>query len=123
MAKHNADGAWGERQARDYLVKEGFAIFTQDKTLGRSEVDIVAFRGDRVHFVEVKTRGGAWSDPVEGITRDKVRRVCRFADAFVRMHELPHLPQFDVIAVTGTADTGLVSLEYYPDVALPPMSH
>lgn len=122
MARHNQIGKWGEELAREYLLAHGFTIAEIDKTIGRVEVDIVAFKDDRVHFVEVKTRSDGSGDPADAVTRAKIRRICRFANTYIINWDLKFIPQFDVVSIIGSPDTGVKQFEYIPDAFLPPIS-
>ena len=119
MAEHNRVGAWGEQVAKEYLVARGFAVADTDSRMGHKEVDIIAYKGARIHFVEVKTRSNSAVDPVEAIGPRKIRNIVRFADGYLRMLGIRHTPQFDIIAVTGTPEAGVERLEYIPDAFLP----
>ncbi|MBD5422733.1 MAG: YraN family protein [Bacteroides sp.] len=121
MAQHNDIGKWGEQLARDYLVSQGYAIFESNLRSGHNELDIIAFRGDTVAFVEVKTRTTSFSDPLEAIDTKKIRRLARAADSFLRAYNIIHEPRFDVITIVGSPDTSH-TLTHYPDAIIPPLS-
>lgn len=114
-------GKWGEQVATDYLVTQGFAIMNNNARVGHKEVDIVAMKGDAIHFIEVKTRSNPLDNPLEAIDSRKIRRICRFADSYVRTYNLPHRPQFDAIAVTGDPANGVVSFEHIQNAFYPPL--
>jgi len=65
---------------------------------------VVARRGGTVVFCEVKSKGGsAFGDPLEMVTREKVRRVRRAAEAWLAVHpECSDLVvRFDVLVDRG----------------------
>lgn len=71
---------------------------------GGNELDLVARRGRRVVFVEVKSKSGlGYGDPLEMVGPEKQRRLARAARAFLAVHpELAGLDcAFDVVAVRG----------------------
>ena len=119
MAQHNQLGKWGEAVARDFLVGQGYAIVGQNQRVGNVEIDIIAMKGDGIMFVEVKTRSTRFTDPLDAITPAKMRRLCRAADNYIRSMNIPHRPQFDVIAVVGTPMH--YEIEHYPDAFFPPL--
>ncbi len=67
-------GAAGEELAVGWLRAHGFLIMDRNWRMGRYELDIVAARGERVHFVEVKLRrAGGLTQPEEAMTAAKGR--------------------------------------------------
>jgi putative endonuclease len=80
----------------------GWRILGANVWAGRNEIDLVARRGRRIRFVEVKEKGGiAWADPAEMVTDEKQRRVRRAAASWLASHpELRGLDiAFDVVTV------------------------
>lgn len=119
MAQHNRTGKWGENVAIDCLVAKGYAIRDTNWRLGHLELDIVAMKGDRLVFVEVKTRSNPDDDPIDAVDRRKILRIVRAANAYINMKGLPHEPQFDIIGISGTQEAHTV--EHIPDAFLPPL--
>lgn len=59
-------GDMGENIAEKYLEKHGFEILAKNFRVHGGEVDIVAKKGENIHFVEVKFRKNAeFSHPLE----------------------------------------------------------
>lgn len=121
MAQHNKIGSWGEDIARDYLITKGYAIMEQNMHIGHKEIDIIAIKGDRIVFVEVKTRSTDFVDPADAVDSKKVIRLSKAADRFIQAYNIRHEPQFDIITVIGTPETGH-TLTHYPDAFFPPLS-
>lgn len=119
MATHNKTGQWGEQAAAEFLITAGYTIVERNWRLGHLEVDIIASRGSRIIFVEVKTRSTSFADPADAVTPAKQQRIARAADAYIRHTDLPLEAQFDIITVIGneTAHT----IEHIPDAFLPPL--
>jgi putative endonuclease len=101
MARHNQIGSWGENLACETLIADGCAIVDRNWRSGHYEVDIIAMKGNRIIFVEVKTRTNPLDDPVADVTRQKMRRIVCSANAYVQMYNIPHEIQYDIIAITG----------------------
>jgi putative endonuclease len=77
-------GARTERRAAWLYRLLGYRILAANVWIGGYELDLVARRGRRVVFVEVKGKTGArWGDPLEMVDREKQRRLRRTAEAFV----------------------------------------
>lgn len=121
MARHNTLGRWGEQIAREYLIAEGYSIYTTDENMGFTDIDIVAMKGNEVAFVEVKTRREPLTDPEEVVDKRKRARMVRAADLLIRSHKLLHEPRYDIIIVNGSPETGH-TVTHYPDAFLPPIS-
>ncbi len=123
MADHINLGRWGEKLAREYLLRQGYAIGGENTRIGNYEIDFVAFKGDRIIFVEVKTRSTPLVDPVDAVTPAKMKRLARAVDSYIRSRGIVHDPQIDVIAIIGTPgmNPADVVIEHYPDAFLPPM--
>jgi putative endonuclease len=80
----------------------GWRILGANVRAGRNEIDLVARRGRKLRFVEVKEKcGTGWGDPAEMVTDEKQRRVRRAAAAWLASHpELRGLDiAFDVVTV------------------------
>ena len=80
----------------------GWRVLGANVWAGGNEVDLIARRGRRLRFVEVKEkRGPGFGDPVDAVTPEKQRRVRRAADTWLAARpELDGLDVgFDVVAV------------------------
>ena len=86
MAAGNKEiGRWGEDVACDMLVGLGYAIVERNWRVGHLEIDIVAQKGGRIAFVEVKTRtADSPEDPLDAIDRRKQAHMAAAANAFLR---------------------------------------
>lgn len=120
MATHNNIGKWGEDIATEYLVVKGYDIVERNWRLEHLEIDIIARNGQRVVFVEVKTRSKAEdADPLLVITKKKLNNLVRSANAYMRLYNMNFTAQFDIIIISGTQEK--YTLEHYPDAYFPPM--
>ncbi len=121
MAQHNDLGAWGEMKAREYLIARGYAIVDSNFHVGHKEIDIIATKGDRIMFIEVKTRSTPFKDPLDAVDKKKIKRISSAADLFMRAYDIRYEPQFDIITVIGCPATSC-EITHYPDAFLPPLS-
>ena len=113
---HLLVGERGEREAMFYLRQQGYLVVARRWKTGRlrGEVDVIAWEGDVLCFVEVKTRATRNEmDPAEAaVDRDKRRMVRMMAEAYLRgfpeAERTGVLVRFDVLAVylAGTAAAG-----------------
>jgi len=65
MTHNQIIGKFGEKLAKNYLIKHGYKIIDTNVKLSYQELDIVAFRDDQIIFVEVKTRVSQFYGPAE----------------------------------------------------------
>jgi len=91
-----------ERRAVLHYLLRGYKILGTNVWAGGNEIDLIARRGSRIVFVEVKSKGGpTLGDPLEMVTAEKQRRLRRAAEAWLAVRpELAGLEAtFDVVAV------------------------
>ena len=111
-------GAAGERAAEEWLTSEGFVIVARNWRSGKYELDIVAHRGDTIHFVEVKTRKDeSWESPEESLDTAKQRAFRRAVQAWLASNPSPLEPQMDLIAIDTNSD-GISELRYIPEAVI-----
>jgi putative endonuclease len=118
--KHGNLGAYGEDRAHRWLRRHGFTVAARNwqPPQGGGEIDIVAWEGDFLVFVEVKSRASAdGSAPERAIDDEKIRALRRAArDYVVRTGADPARARFDVIAITiSAAGEELEHLEHFRD--------
>lgn len=77
-------GRRAEQAARVYLEMRGFRVLEQNWRQPRYEIDIVAEKDGRIHFVEVKYRfGDGQGSGLEAVTPTKLKQMRRAAWAWV----------------------------------------
>ena len=104
-------GKLGEAYAAAYLEQRGYRLVAANFTLpvGRNlrdvvvnnEIDLIAYDGETLCFIEVKTRASDWFAPPQiNVDLRKRRQVARAARAYRRMFELENEAyRFDVVTV------------------------
>lgn len=102
-AAHLTTGRRGERAAFFYLRRLGYVVAARGWKSGhaRGDLDLVAWDGDTVCFVEVKTRTTRAVAPAEvSVDEDKQRILMRLARHYLR--QLPEgdvLVRFDILSI------------------------
>ena len=98
-------GRRSEIKGVEYLKSIGYRVVASGYRTKDGEVDIVAWDGDVLAFVEVKARQN--SDPPEdAVGRRKQVRVVRAAEAYMSRHRLNETSyRFDILAVTELPDS------------------
>ena len=119
MAQHNLLGKAGEKEAVEFLIKQGLTIRETNWRMDKLEIDIIAQDAGMVlHIVEVKTRSGdEYFDPMKAINSAKKRHMVASANAYINYCQLQCELQYDVIILIGSP--GNFKLEYYPDLFVP----
>ncbi len=104
-------GRRGEDLAHRYLRRNGFTVVARNwrPPQGGGELDIVAWEGETLVFVEVKSRtSGEWSAPERDIDAEKISALRRAARDYVRRSGADESrTRFDAVSITGDAITHL----------------
>jgi putative endonuclease len=111
LAPHLVLGERGERLAAQHLEQLGYALVAANFKLpvGRNlrgaivhaEIDLIAYDGATLCFVEVKTRASDWfAAPEANVDLRKQRQISRAARRYRRMFDLMKEPfRYDVVSV------------------------
>jgi putative endonuclease len=101
MQQHIDLGKKGEDWAAGWLTGKGFEILHRNWRHGRYEVDIIAGRGNTLHFIEIKSRGSnLYGHPEESVTPKKIRNMMQAALAWRIQFPGHARVQYDVLAIT-----------------------
>ena len=122
MAKHNKLGQAGEKAACDFLISKGYTVRETNWRAGRLEIDLIAQepKANRLHIIEVKTRSSVERyDPMESITKAKIRNLVNAANAYISHYQLKLSVQYDVMIVVGL-DTDF-TIQFIPNAFQPPL--
>jgi putative endonuclease len=125
IADHLALGRRGEELAAAYLQQAGYRLVAANfavpvgrsrlGTLIKVEMDLVAYEGQTLCFVEVKSRGSDWfAPPQANVDRRKQRQIMRAARAYRRMFGVEDEPyRYDVVTVVmaDVADSSPVEIK------------
>ncbi|MBI4342580.1 MAG: YraN family protein [Candidatus Omnitrophica bacterium] len=94
-------GAHAEALAQRFLCLHGYTIEATNVRFPVGELDVVAWDGQTLCFVEVRSASSdAWGGPLASITDRKRQRLIRAARWYLkRLNALPEEIRFDVVAV------------------------
>lgn len=118
-------GRRGEDEACMHLSGLGHTIVARNWRHSHQEIDIISFKGDEIHFVEVKSRTApVVADPSVNVNSAKWKNVVKAANAFLNSSDKAGLSPdmdvcFDVITVVFAKDGGSFEIEYYPKAFIP----
>lgn len=112
-----AEGTWGEALVAGYLRRRGCRLAGHSYHCRMGEIDLIAWDGGTLCFVEVKTRTNLQMGlPREYVTAKKQERIRKTALFYLSSHELDCPVRFDVAEVYAAApgDPG-ARIEYIED--------
>lgn len=100
-------GSEGEAETADYLARLGYRLVDANVRplpgMARGEIDLIAWHGATLVFIEVKTRGAAFGlqgAPSEAVDRRKRTQIVSLATAYIAKHNFDDVPiRFDVVEV------------------------
>jgi len=94
-------GNKGENVAATFLLQNGYTILDRNWRFKHWEIDIIASKENKLHFVEVKTRTSKkFGNPEEGVNEKKMSSLKKGAEEYLFQNQQWCFIQFDVIAVT-----------------------
>jgi putative endonuclease len=118
-------GKLGEQYAAAYLEQLGYRFVAANFTLpvGRNlrgavvtaEIDLVAYDGNMLCFIEVKTRASDWfAPPQANIDLRKRRQIARAAREYRRLFDVEDQPfRFDAVTVVLTDPPQIELLKHF----------
>jgi putative endonuclease len=110
--KKSETGKLGESLAEGYLVDQGFRIITKNFHSLYGEIDIIAEKCGKIHFVEVKTRKNlAFGQPIEAYHYTKQQKIIKTAFIYLDQQTLKRSFQFDFIGILLNQDDTLKKIE------------
>ncbi len=98
-------GQIGEHIACKYLQNKGFTILERNFTLKCGEIDIIAYKGESLRFIEVKSANYKGEAPIirpeDNLHRRKMAKLARACLIYADMKKLgDQIPwQIDIVAV------------------------
>lgn len=112
---NNNLGNRGESLAVKFLKRQGYKILERNFRLRSGEIDIVARDGDKLVFVEVKTRSSSNQEFLRtSVNRGKEKRLSKTASYYLGKQKYQGMTgRFDVIFVV--ADNGKTRIEHIKD--------
>ncbi len=98
-----AEGQAAEDRAVEELVRRGYRVVERNFRRRLGELDVIAYDGDTLVFVEVRSRADArFGGAIAAVPHVKQRQVARMAALYLA-HRRPRFTRcrFDVVAITG----------------------
>ena len=84
-----------------WLIKNDYTIIETNWRYGKWEIDIIAMKEDKLHFVEVKTRRNShFGFPEDLVDKTKLRYFISAGTAYIRRNKGYRWIRFDILAIT-----------------------
>ena len=94
----------------EFLEGRGFRMVERNWRCRWGEVDIVAWDGQTVYLVEVKARNSTiYGTPAEAIGRQKLMRMKRVAQEYVKTHQVVAPIGLAVVTILGEDTPELIA--------------
>ncbi|MBU0631836.1 YraN family protein [bacterium] len=97
-----AKGDIAEGKACEYLLQNGYIIVERNFFSKFGEIDIIAFKDEVFHFVEVKS-GEEYELAVQNITPQKMRKLLKTGDVYIKKNGLKSAYMYDAMIVTPSS--------------------
>ena len=90
-------GNIAEDKACEYLTRQGYKIVERNFYTKYGEIDIIAYKNNVFHFIEVKS--GKTFEPVFNITPAKLKRIIKSAEYYTKLNKIDSAFCIDAIIV------------------------
>jgi len=101
MAHHNLTGSLGEDMAVKYLAEKGYTIIERNWRHHNWEVDVIAYKKNTLHIIEVKTRRtNTFGFPEDDVSKKKVKYLMGAAEEYLLLNPKWKFIQFDILAIS-----------------------
>lgn len=118
MSQNRLTGQIGEQRAQDYLISHNFTIRETNVSCRWGELDIIAQKGNKIHFVEVKSRISVRQGmPYEAVGLSKLLHLKRAIQFYIQINKLHNFKfQLDVISIQLDKYCNVLDLRYYENI-------
>lgn len=114
-------GRFGEAWAAGLLSRKGFRVVDRNVRFRVGEIDLIAYDGDQLVFVEVKCRRtSAFGRPEESVTRTRFTHLAGAIQRYLQEHRLePPSYRVDVVAIEVNRQGAVERFEHLRGVEAP----
>ena len=110
-------GRIGEDKACEYLEQNGFDIIERNHRTKYGETDIVAKKGDKLVFVEVRTKtGDRFGFPEDSLGKIKMMKLRKNALAYVSRNHWRGPYRIDAVCIILNFSGGMQYLRHYENI-------
>ncbi len=107
-------GRRGEDLASSFLKDLGYRIVKRNKMVGHSDIDILAYDGDILVFVEVRTKSKRDRGmPEETLTVKKLRRMKKTAEIYMAINQYHGAARLDAVCLVIEESDNISHFKHY----------
>lgn len=107
-------GDFGENYVSNYLKDLGFKVIGRNYHTKHGEIDIIATKDGKIHFVEVKTRKSLlFGTPEEAYSLKKQERIIKAALGYLKDNNINKSFQIDLVALILNDKNEVLSIAMY----------
>jgi putative endonuclease len=115
-------GRYGEKLAKDFLIRHGYEIVDAHWQKRVGEIDIIALdpKTNELIFTEVKTRQGtSFGYPEERVDKKKLAKITKTAQWFLLTNQYPAHQhwQIDVISIIINPNTRQAEITHFKNIS------
>ncbi len=103
-------GNIAEDKAVEYLLEQRYRILERNFYSRFGEIDIIAFKDDILHFIEVKSGKG---EPIYKITPSKFSKIVKTSDIFLNKTKLNFDYCYDALIVKDESIEFIENISFY----------
>lgn len=120
MSLKKTIGNYGELVAIKYLLGKGYNILDNHFSSRFGEIDIIAQKGGRIHFIEVKTRTSDYFGlPEEVMTKMKIKKLLITSRSYIYKKKIDtDNYQLDLIAIKIKRQDKKIRIKHYQALQL-----
>ena len=107
-------GDFGENYVSNYLKDLGFKVIGRNYHTKYGEIDIIATKDGKIHFVEVNTRKSLlFGTPEEAYSLKKQERIIKAALGYLKDNNINKSFQIDLVALILNDKNEVLSIAMY----------
>ncbi|QQG44851.1 MAG: YraN family protein [Candidatus Roizmanbacteria bacterium] len=113
-------GYTGEDLAVNYLLEKSFTIINRNYHTRMGEIDIIAKKTDKLHFIEVKTRSNLnKGKPYEAVNQHKIHHLLKAAQFYLLKNKIKGCKlSLDVISIWLNSDNTIKEILYFENITM-----
>ena len=111
-------GIFGEKIAKDFLIRKGYAILHQNLKISYKELDLIAKKAGQTVFVEVKTRNlNNYPEAEESLSRRQLQTLKKGVKnyCFANKINLKNI-RIDLIAINILKPKNKVNIKHFKNI-------